>query len=98
MWKTNDSREHAAGVEALPRSALTGGTGLGVGFAALGLRDYHVAARHVRRLPYGRNSRRADYGLVLQEGRGTCSTEHALLTALAGEHGRCVELRLDITR
>lgn len=96
MWKTNDSREHGAGVEALPNFALGGEAGLSAGFAALGRRDYHAAARHVRRLPYGRNSQRADYGLVLQEGRGTCSTKHALLAALAREHGWPVELRLGI--
>lgn len=96
MWKMHDSREHGAGVEALPNFALAGETGLGAGFVALGRRDYHAAARHVRRIPYGRNSRRADYGLVLREGRGTCSTKHALLAALAGEHGRSVELRLGI--
>ncbi len=50
----------------------------------------------MRRLPYGRNTRRADYGLVLREARGTCSTKHALLAALAGEHGHSVELRLGI--
>jgi len=83
-------------VEALPNFALAGETGLGAGFAALGQQDYHSAARHVRGLPYGRNSLRADYGLVLQEGRGTCSTKHALLAALAGEHDRPVELRLGI--
>jgi hypothetical protein len=95
--KTNDSREQAAGVEALPNfGLLAGGAGLGAAFLALGRRDYHVAARHIRRLPYGRNSRRSDYGLVLVEGRGTCSTKHALLAALAGEHGRTVELRLGV--
>ena len=96
MWKTHDSREHGADVEALPNFALAGGAGLGAGFVALGRQDYHAAALHVRRLPYGRNTRRADYGLVLREGRGTCSTKHALLAALAGEHGRSVELRLGI--
>jgi hypothetical protein len=80
----------------LPNFDLAGGASLSAGFVALGRRDYHAAARHVLRLPYGRNSRRADYGLVLTEGRGTCSTKHALLAALAREHGRPVQLRLGI--
>ena len=80
----------------MPNFALADGACLGAWFVALGREDYHAAALHVRRLPYGRNSRRADYGLVLQEGRGTCSTKHALLAALAAEHGRFVELRLGI--
>jgi hypothetical protein len=33
---------------------------------------------------------------VLTEGRGTCSTKHALLADLACEHGRSVVLRLGI--
>jgi len=47
-------------------------------------------------LPYGRNTDRSDYRLVLEEGRGTCSTRHALLAALAREHDWPVELRLGI--
>ncbi len=47
-------------------------------------------------LPYGRNSDRSNYRLVLEEGRGTCSTKHALLAALAQEHDRPVKLRLGI--
>jgi hypothetical protein len=84
------------GVEALPNFGLAGGARLSTGFVALGRQDYHAAARHVRRLQYGRNTRRSDYGLVLEEGRGTCSTKHALLAALAEEHGRRVELWLGV--
>ena len=67
---------------------------LGRRFAALGLGDYREAARHVRTLPYGRNSDRSDWRLVLEEGRGTCSTKHALLAELARENGRPVSLVL----
>ncbi len=66
------------------------------GFAALGLNDFRAAACHVRDLPYGRNSDRSDYGLVLDEARGTCSTKHALLAVLAREHEAPVELKLGI--
>ena len=65
-------------------------------FRALGLDGYRAAAGHVRDLPYGRNSDRSDYRLVLDEGRGTCSTKHALLAALARERGAGVELRLGV--
>ncbi len=37
-------------------------------------------------LPYGRNSDRTDYSLILKEGRGTCSTKHALVNAVAIEN------------
>ncbi len=85
-----------AGVELLPNFALDAGGRLDAAFVALGAWDYHAAARHVWRLPYGRNSDRADYGLVLEEGRGTCSTKHALLATLARDHGLPVELRLGV--
>ena len=41
-------------------------------------------------LPYGRNSDRSDWRLILKEGRGTCSTKHALLADLARENLRHV--------
>jgi hypothetical protein len=82
--------------EMLPNFDLERGTSLGSQFLLRGERSFHAAARHVQRLPYGRNSDRTDYGLVLAEGRGTCSTKHALLAALAREHARPVELRLGI--
>ena len=96
MTETDVNREREAGLELLPNFALDGAAWLGAAFVALGDRDYHAAARRVRRLPYARNSDRADYGLVLGEGRGTCSTKHALLAALAAEHGMPVELRLGV--
>ncbi|HJQ28407.1 MAG TPA: hypothetical protein VJ827_03650 [Rubrobacter sp.] len=60
------------------------------------MRDFHAAARYVRRLPYGRNSDRSDYEVVLAERRDTYSTKHALLAALAREHDRPVELLLGV--
>jgi hypothetical protein len=50
----------------------------------------------VRSLPYGRNSDHSDWRLVLGEGRGTCSTKHALLADLARENRRHVALMLGI--
>jgi hypothetical protein len=50
----------------------------------------------VRSLPYGRNSDHSDWRLVLGEGRGTCSTKHALLADLARENRRHVALVLGI--
>lgn len=37
----------------------------------------------VQQLPYGRNSSRTDFQLVLTENRGTCSTKHAFLKQVA---------------
>jgi hypothetical protein len=83
-------------VERLPDFALDDGRPLGREFAALGLGSYREAARYVRTLPYGRNTDRSDWRLVLREGRGACSTKHALLAELARENGRHVALMLGI--
>ncbi len=69
---------------------------IGSRFIQLGLRDYHAAAGHVWRLPYGRNSERTNFALVLEENLGTCSTKHALLAGLAHEHAEQVFLMLGI--
>jgi hypothetical protein len=54
-------------------------------FIRTGSLDYRAAARFVSLLPYGRNSLAHDPLVVLREGRGTCSTKHALLRRLAKE-------------
>ncbi len=54
-------------------------------FIQTGSLDYRAAARFVSRLRYGRNSLAHDPLAVLREGRGTCSTKHALLGRLAME-------------
>jgi hypothetical protein len=83
-------------IERLPSFALHTERPLGRRFAALGLGDYREAARYVRNLPYGRNSDRSEWRLVLEEGRGTCSTKHALLAELARENGLPVALVLGV--
>ena len=54
-------------------------------FLTRGPVNFHQAAQFVTQLPYGRNTDRSDYRLVLSEGRGTCSTKHALLASLCTE-------------
>ncbi len=41
---------------------------------------------HLKRLPYGRNSDRANYNLVLTENKGTCATKHAFFKQVANEN------------
>jgi len=83
-------------VESLPDLQLDPEGEAGRRFASLGLRGYREAASHVRSLPYGRTSDRSDWRLVLEEGRGTCSTKHALLAELARENGSPVSLVLGV--
>jgi hypothetical protein len=65
-------------------------------FQAAGIHDFAGAARHVLTLPYGRIAARQKLQLVLKEGRGSCTTKHALLAELACEQGIDVQLTLGI--
>jgi len=83
-------------VAALPEAPLAGGGALTARFRAAGASSFRAAAALVRRLPYGRISSRARPELVLEEGRGTCTTKHALLSELARELGLDVRLILGV--
>ena len=81
--------------DALPDTEVADGE-LGAEFLARGVTRYRDAGRHLWSLPYGRTRPREDWRWVLREGRGTCSTKHALLAALASEQGLDVRLVLGI--
>ncbi len=59
-----------------------------------GLGRFKDVVAFVRSLPYGRISDLSDLSLVLAEKRGTCSSKHAFLAAVAGELGQRISLRL----
>ena len=80
----------------LPSAPLVGDGAVTRRFRDRGIADFATAAHYVQALPYGRTSSRSDVALVLTEGRGTCSTKHALLAALAAEVGLDVVLTLGI--
>ncbi len=80
--------------DALPEHQLALLGDVSAQFLALGLGEYRAAARVVSQLQFGRNADRADFRLVLPEHRGTCSTKHALLAALALEQRLPVHLTL----
>jgi hypothetical protein len=65
-------------------------------FIRVGSLDYRAAARLVSGLPYGRNATLHDPLVVMREGRGTCSSKHALLHRLATEQGLEVSLVIGI--
>ena len=81
---------------ALPNFPLQPAGEVAAQFLAAGVTDFHSAARHIYRLPYGRISERANFRLVLREGRGTCSAKHALLAQLANEQGVKIALTIGI--
>jgi transglutaminase superfamily protein len=82
--------------EALPAVLLRPSGVTAASFLARSVCDFRSAARYLHSLPYGRNTNRADFRLVLDEGRGTCSTKHALLAELAREQHIPAALTLGI--
>lgn len=54
---------------------------------ALGLSSFDRLTAYVKSLPYGRTADTADPRSVLREQRGTCSSKHQLLAAVAHECG-----------
>jgi hypothetical protein len=65
-------------------------------FLAKNITTLWQAIEHVQKMPYGRNIDRTNYSQVLIEERGTCSTKHALIAALAKEMDISLNLTLVI--
>jgi len=82
--------------EALPQHSLTMTGLVSAEIVVCGIHDFRVAGRYLHALPYGRTADRADFRSVLREGKGTCSTKHALLATLAQEQSLPVSLMLGI--
>ena len=82
--------------DALPYVPLKCAGPVTAAFMACGITDFQAAGRYLHALPYGRTANRADFSAVLHEGRGTCSTKHALLATLAHEQQLSVVLTLGI--
>ena len=57
-------------------------------FLSKGIYDFDMALQYMRQLRYSRISDSLDLSLVLKEERGTCSTKHALLAAMAQEQNQ----------
>ena len=85
-----------ASVGALPDRYLAHAGDVSAAFRERGCNTIRDAALLVWTLPYGRNTDRADYRRVLCKGRGTCSTKHALIAALAVEQAIAIALQLGI--
>jgi len=48
-----------------------------------GINSWNALTEFVKNLPYGRNTNRTEFGLVLTEKKGTCSSKHAVLKSIA---------------
>ncbi|MBN1380417.1 MAG: hypothetical protein JXA41_01955 [Deltaproteobacteria bacterium] len=82
--------------EILPNKEIIGNSEVEKAFLKLGIKDLHNACEYVTRLPYGRTSDKTNFMQVLPEGRGSCSTKHALIASLAAELAIDVQLMLGI--
>ncbi len=48
--------------------------------------NFESLIEKVKHIPYGRNSNRSDFSLVLSENKGTCSSKHAFLKDFANQN------------
>ncbi|MEM7106038.1 MAG: hypothetical protein AAF502_23100 [Bacteroidota bacterium] len=74
-------------MEAIPNFIILNRGKLSFEFLHRGIRDFHGAINYVKSLSYGRPSDKNKLELVMIEGKGSCSTKHALLVELAKENG-----------
>ncbi|HEX8577435.1 MAG TPA: hypothetical protein VF677_14185 [Flavobacterium sp.] len=52
----------------------------------LGVENWEDLTAFVKQIPYGRNTNRTDFSLVIKENKGTCSSKHAFLKQIADEN------------
>lgn len=48
--------------------------------------NWNELVDYVKLIPYGRNSNRSDFSLVIKENKGTCSSKHAFLKDYADKN------------
>lgn len=81
------------------KNSFSAGDKLTVFVKSLGIETWGELTEYVKNLPYGRNSNRIDFSLVLSEMKGTCSSKHALLKTIADKnHIPNVDLIIGIYR
>ena len=82
--------------QALPELEIRMRGPITAAFLERDITDLQEAGRLLQLLPYGRNEHPLRPLCVLEEGRGTCSTKHALLARLALEQDEPIQLTLGI--
>jgi len=53
---------------------------------SFGITTWRNLLKFVKQIPYGRNSNRIDFSLILLENKGTCSSKHAFLKEIANQN------------
>ena len=71
----------------LPDADISGSGVISNEFLRRGITRFKDACRYVHQLPYGYNSERDDLLILFKEGRGSCTTKHAVVATLAEELG-----------
>lgn len=78
----------------LPIVKLKSGLEISDLFAEKGLGSFQECVSYIHQLPYGRNTDRGNFKSVFNDKKGTCSTKHALIKALADEQDISLSLVL----
>jgi hypothetical protein len=68
-----------------PDALISGSGVIANEFLKLGITGFIDACRYVHELPYGYNSDRDDLSILFREGKGSCTTKHAVIATLAEE-------------
>lgn len=68
-----------------PDAAIDGSGVVTSEFLKLGITGFTEACRYVHEMPYGYNSDRDDLLILFKEGKGSCTTKHAVIATLADE-------------
>jgi hypothetical protein len=82
--------------ETFPEKPISGPGPMKAAFLARGIQSFHAACAFVHGLPYGYNSDRDDPMILFKEGKGSCTTKHAVIAALALELGLPVAKHIGI--
>lgn len=65
-------------------------------FMEMKIRSFHGACDYVHQMPYGYNADRDSLMSLFEDGKGTCTTKHAVIATLASELGLPVGKRIGI--
>ena len=83
-------------IDLLPEKKICGTGPVAAAFQERGIQRFQAACEYVHRLPYGYNSDRDDVMVLFKEGKGSCTTKHAVIATLASEIGLSVVKRIGI--
>jgi len=75
-----------------PEKSLANAGIISAKFLSLGIKSFTQACQYIQELPYGYNTDRDDLMILFKEKKGTCTTKHAVIAALA------IELNLAIKK